>query len=177
MLETGLSASLDTGCHERGQTSSLSMCSSLQWQGRESLRNARKKRKGALQPVRSVPYWPVAGPCTVFSWASFFSHFPALPAQRCALSLCGGHAGGSSTHGCVGLSSDTFLGWELGVGGGEGEGLSRAPKPGSSRDIPCSAGLISAIVGDRRVSSKRQEQSKVQPFQGGVEKQPETLWP
>lgn len=65
----------------------------------------------------------------------------------------------------------------LGAGGGGRETCQVHPNPRSSRDYPCSAGLTGALAGDLRVQSKWQEQSKVKPFRGAMEKQPETAWP
>lgn len=128
-----------------------------------------KKEKKRYPSARLLCYLLAsAGPCTVFSWASFFSQFPRLPAQACALGLCGGDAGSGSAPCCVGQSSDTCPGWELGVGGGET--CQVHPSRGSSRDYPCSAGLTSALAGDLRVQSKQQEQSKIKPFRGAMEK-------
>lgn len=55
--------------------------------GREkSFRNTREKERYPQARLLCSPL-ASAGPCTVFSWVSFFPQFPRFPAQGCALSL------------------------------------------------------------------------------------------
>lgn len=126
--------------------------------GREkSLRNAREKRKGALQPAFSVPLLASAGPCTVCSWASFCPQSPCLPGQGHASGPCGGDTG-------TVWGRDQTPAWEgsRGLGG----------QPGSSRGRHCSAGPSSSSVRDVRAPNEWQEQSTIKPFRRGVERQP-----
>lgn len=160
LLEASLLVSLNAGCRVGGWGEKL-ICGCLQQLAvvGKGVSETQKKRKGALQPVFCSPL-ANTGPHTVFSWASFFPQSPRLPAQGRAFSLLSWGTSNCSACRCMGRSSDTCLGWELGTWGC----LSGTPMPRSSRGSHCSAGLVSSSAKVLKVQSQQQEQSHIKPL-------------
>lgn len=139
--------------------------------GREkSFRNTREKERCPQSPSSLFPLgqcWSLY--CLLLGF--ILSTIPSVASPGlCSQPLSWG-TGNCSACRCMGRSSDTCLGWELGARGG----LSGTPRPRSPRGSHCSAGLSSSAK-DLRVQSRQQELSHVKP-RGYMEKQSETWWP
>lgn len=160
MLETGLFASLEAGCGEGKLIPEY--LQQLAVVGKGESQKCKKEQKRHTLAHLLCYLLASAGPCTVFSWASFHTFLSCQPRVVPSASVVGMPTAAVlsavwdrvQTHARVGS-------WLWG-----GEASQVHPSPGSSRDHHCSAGLTSALIGDPRAQSKRQGQSKVKPCWG-----------
>lgn len=138
--------------------------------GREKFQKHKRKGKVPSSPSSLFPLgqcWSLY--CLLLGF--ILSTVPSVASPGlCSQPLSWG-TGKCSACRCMGRSSDTCLGWELGAPGG----LSGTPRPRSSRGSHCSAALSSSAK-DLRVQSRQQELSHVKP-RAYMEKQSETWWP